>query len=160
MIGGGGSDLLSGGDGADLLYGNQDADSLKGEAGDDILYGGKDADHLDGGADNDSLCGNLGDDTLSGGAGADTLVGGDEADLFSFGNGDGADVITDFVAGEDVIGVSANINGTGVTSADEMLARLTDDGAGNAVLDLAEGNSVTLIGVASAELDAASFLIV
>ncbi|WP_193172815.1 DUF4347 domain-containing protein [Nisaea nitritireducens] len=159
LIGGYGSDLLSGGDGADLIYGNQDADILYGDIGQDTLYGGKDADHLDGGAGDDSLYGNLGADTLSGGAGADTLVGGDGNDLFRFADGDGADVITDFVVGQDVIGVSTDINGTGVTNADEMLARITSDGSGNAVLDLAGGNSVTLIGVAPPELDAASFLI-
>ncbi|WP_028467231.1 DUF4347 domain-containing protein [Nisaea denitrificans] len=154
-----GTDTLRAGDGNDLLYGNTGVDSLQGETGDDTLYGGKDADYLDGGAGNDSLCGNLGADTLLGGAGADTLVGGDGNDLFRFADGDGADVITDFVVGQDVIGVSTDINGTGVTSADEMLARITSDGSGNAVLDLAGGNSVTLIGVAPPELDAASFLI-
>lgn len=155
-----GADTLRAGDGNDLLYGNHGADSLQGEGGDDTLYGGQDADLLDGGAGNDSLCGNLGADTLSGGAGADSLVGGAGDDLFRFGDGDGVDVVQDFVIGEDLIGVSAGINGTGIASAADMLARVTSDGAGNAVLDLADGNSVTLIGVAPTQLDAASFLIV
>lgn len=155
-----GADTLRAGEGSDLLYGNTGADSLQGEAGDDTLYGGRDADHLDGGAGDDSLWGNLGGDTLSGGAGADTLAGGDGNDLFSFTNSDGADVITDFVAGQDTIGVSANINGTGIASADDMLSRVSSDGSGNAMLDLAEGNSVTLIGVAPSQIDAASFLII
>jgi autotransporter-associated beta strand protein len=155
-----GADTLRAGDGNDLLYGNHGADSLQGEGGNDTLYGGQDADLLDGGAGNDSLCGNLGADTLSGGAGADTLVGGAGGDLFRFGDGDSVDTIQDFTIGEDLIGVSAGINGTGIASAADMLARVTSDGTGNAVLDLADGNSVTLIGVAPAQLDAASFLIV
>lgn len=155
-----GTDTLRGGDGNDLLYGNHGADTLQGEGGDDTLYGGQDADLLDGGAGSDSLCGNLGADTLSGGAGADMLVGGAGNDLFRFGDGDGVDRIQDFVIGEDMIGVSAGINGTGIASASDMLARITSDASGNVVLDLSGGNSVTLIGVAPTQLDAASFLIV
>ncbi|WP_292883691.1 DUF4347 domain-containing protein [Nisaea sp.] len=164
-----GDDRLHGGDGNDLIYGNQGADKLWGGGGADTLCGGQDADHLEGGAGNDSLAGNRGADTLVGGDGADTLVGGEGsdhlygnagADLFSFGDGSGADIVLDFFVGEDVIGVSANINGSGIASASEMLTRIVADGSGNAVIDLAAGNSVTLIGVAPSQLGADSFLIV
>ncbi|MEQ8334582.1 DUF4347 domain-containing protein [Nisaea sp.] len=161
-----GADRLHGGDGADTLYGNQGPDSLWGDDGADILYGGQGADYLGGGTDNDSLCGNLGADTLAGSDGADTLVGGggndhltggNGADLFHFGDGDGADLVLDFTVGEDKIEVALGTNG--ITTAADMLAHVITDAFGNAVLDLASGNNVTLIGIAPVQLDSASFLI-
>jgi len=66
--------------GNDLLYGNEGDDTIMGRQGDDTI---------DGGADNDQIIG---------GAGSDILTGGDGDDVFVFDN-DGADVITDFGAG-------------------------------------------------------------
>ncbi|HEX8574638.1 MAG TPA: calcium-binding protein [Allosphingosinicella sp.] len=87
IYGGGGNDTLSG------LEGN---DELRGEAGADTLYGGDGDDLLIGG----------------GGASADTLTGGASADTFRIGfyesgTGSGADRITDFESGIDLIDVSA-----------------------------------------------------
>lgn len=59
----------------------------------------------------DSLNGGEGNDTLIGGKGADTLTGGSGADKFYYTLGDGADVITDYTADEDVV----VLNGTTVT---------------------------------------------
>ncbi|MET0373883.1 MAG: hypothetical protein ABW128_06450, partial [Rhizorhabdus sp.] len=67
---------------ANTLVGNSASNSLKGLAGSDRLEG------------------RAGQDRLSGGAGDDTLVGGEGVDIFAFAKGDGADVITDFVAGK------------------------------------------------------------
>ena len=182
----GGVDVLYGNADSDVLYGNQGADTLYGGQGTDTLYGGQDADRLCGndaadrlhgndGADlvygnvgddglwgedgSDTLYGGQGADTLSGGAGDDQLFGNLGSDVFRFGDGDGADAIHDFALGEDVIMIAANANGSGVASAADLLARLTDDGFGNALLDLSAGNSVTLIGISAGQFGTDSFLI-
>ena len=49
------------------------------------------------------MTGHGGGDTLIGGAGHDTLTGGSGGDRFVFRPGDGADVLTDFTNGSDVI---------------------------------------------------------
>lgn len=94
---------IYGGSGADTLSGLDGADDLRGEAGADILLGGN------------------GDDLLVGGTGTDTSTGGADADTFSLatqyesGLGAGADRITDFAPGTDLIdlaGVDAD-TGTG-----------------------------------------------
>ncbi|MFO0238771.1 MAG: calcium-binding protein, partial [Betaproteobacteria bacterium] len=77
LNGAGGNDTVNGGDGNDTLYG---------EAGDDTLTGGVGNDSLDGGA---------GADVLDGGAGNDTLTGGVGNDTYRFGQGLGADVISE-----------------------------------------------------------------
>ncbi|GAB4303549.1 MAG: hypothetical protein Fur0025_44900 [Oscillatoriaceae cyanobacterium] len=76
------------------------------ETGSDRLYGG---------AGNDKLFGKAGNDYLFGGAGVDTLSGGAGRDAFAVGSGFGgmtvemADVITDFVPGDDVIDVITSL---------------------------------------------------
>jgi trimeric autotransporter adhesin len=78
-------------DQADILGGLLGNDTIDGLGGDDVVHGLAGADNLNG-AD--------GNDTLIGGAGADTLTGGAGNDTFLYGVGDGADVITDFAAGD------------------------------------------------------------
>ena len=68
--------------------------SITGNDQPNSILGGKGADKIDGGA---------GADTLSGGAGNDSLTGGAGADVFLYASGEGKDVITDYVAGDDVI---------------------------------------------------------
>ena len=58
-----------------------------------------------------------------------------------------------------MIAVSINVNGTGVASAADLLSRLTTDTAGNALLDLGAGNSITLIGVPPASLSTGDFVL-
>ena len=119
LSGGDGNDLIVAGAGADVLIGDMGYDTLWGgggddtligdsaelspEDGDDALAGGEDDDDLFGGAGNDVLVGGTGDDWLVGGAGDDTLTGGAGADVFAFGPHHGADTITDFMHGEDLI---------------------------------------------------------
>ncbi|GEM_PF-2076056 len=112
LYGGDGDDRLHGGDGVDQLYGQNDndilhgnggGDRLYGEAGNDTLNGGNGGDRLWGGDGTDTLVGGAGRDRLYGDAGDDTLTGGSDADMFLFSSGDGADTITDFVVGEDLI---------------------------------------------------------
>ena len=117
LIGSGGTDTLNGGAGNDTLYGDWATDDTSGTTyglryydvsnssywGDDILNGG------DG---DDILIGNGGDDTLDGGAGADTYTGGAGIDVFTIKANEGgasisgADVVTDFTDGTDIIGMS------------------------------------------------------
>lgn len=170
LFGGQDADLLYGNQGADLLYGNldtdtvyggQDADTAYGGQGDDILYGNLGDDRLFGNLGDDVLYGGQGADTLSGGAGNDLLVGGLGADRIAVGSGDGVDTVSGFSTGDgDVIAVAANVNGTGIASAADLLARLTTDPNGDAVLDLGSGNTLTLMGVRTTELSAADFLVV
>ena len=159
LYGGQGADTLYGGQDADRLCGNRDADSLHGNQGADLIYGNEGSDGLWGEAGADTLYGGQGADTLSGGAGDDQLFGNLGPDTFRFGDGDGADAVYDFTPGEDRLMVSANINGTGVASASDLTFRVTDDGSGNALLDLGAGHSVTLIGIAANQLGTDSFLI-
>ena len=96
--GGKGNDILEGDLGDDALFGQEGEDSLRGDGGDDFIEGGAGADTLEGGAGHDVLIGGAGDDLLTGGAGADTFVfAGAGSAIF------GADTITDFTAGEDML---------------------------------------------------------
>ena len=119
LSGGDGNDLIVAGAGADVLIGDMGYDTLWGgggddtligdsgelspEDGDDALAGGEDDDDLFGGAGDDVLVGGNGDDRLVGGEGDDTLTGGAGADVFAFEPHHGADTITDFMHGEDLI---------------------------------------------------------
>ena len=119
LSGGDGNDLIVAAAGADLLIGDKGYDTLWGgggddtfigdsgehspENGDDELAGGEDDDDLFGGPGDDVLVGGNGDDWLMGGDGDDTLTGGVGADTFVFEPHHGADTITDFKHGEDLI---------------------------------------------------------
>lgn len=105
LIGDKGNDMLRGGAGDDTLIG--DSAELSPEDGDDALAGGGDDDDLFGGAGDDVLVGGNGDDWLTGGAGDDTLTGGAGTDAFVFEPHHGADTITDFMHGEDLIDLMA-----------------------------------------------------
>ncbi|NEQ97095.1 MAG: hypothetical protein F6K30_10280 [Cyanothece sp. SIO2G6] len=129
------ADVLHGGDGRDRLFGGDGADTLHGDQGHDKLSGGKDNDRLNGGEGNDRLnggegndrlnggkgddillggkgddrlVGGKGDDRLVGGGGNDKLTGGSGEDIFVFSAGDGRDRITDFVIGEDTLGIRSD----------------------------------------------------
>jgi len=78
--------------------------NLTGTSGNDILKGTSGADVIRGGAGSDYLYDGLGNDRLDGGSGRDELVGGAGADTFLFSApSHGADVISDFTSGTDVI---------------------------------------------------------
>lgn len=113
LIGGFGDDTLLGGDGQDSLRGARGNDVLEGGAGADMLNGARGDDTLRGDEGNDTLRGHDGDDILEGGEGNDrlngqygndTLTGGAGSDCFIFNiNHSGANVITDFEIGCDVL---------------------------------------------------------
>ncbi|MEM8504508.1 MAG: esterase-like activity of phytase family protein [Cyanobacteria bacterium P01_D01_bin.1] len=118
IFAGGGGDRVVGNSGDDMLYGNAGMDQVAGGNGDDLLYGGLGDDLLEGGIGNDELYGEAGRDTLIGGDGDDTLVGGKSrdtlfggvgSDVFILQTGSAKDLVMDFVAGEDTIGLSGGI---------------------------------------------------
>ena len=156
LIGQSGADTLSGGGGKDSLAGKGGADTLNGGGGKDKLNGGRGNDQLNGDGGNDVLRGNGGKDILNGGYGDDTLIGGGGADVFVWSSGN--DTVTDFNATKpnEVIDLSGaawassyadlvNNNNLSQVGADVLI----DDGAGNTML---------LLNVALADLDASDFL--
>ncbi|HEY0834377.1 MAG TPA: hypothetical protein VGE72_10760 [Azospirillum sp.] len=140
-----GADIAFGGSGNDILYGNFENDALYGNTGRDTLYGGAGDDALFGGLEADLLFGGLGNDSLHGNRGNDVLWGGDGADRFVIGSGGGADLVADFSAGAgDRIAITAG-----------MSWQLGQDASGSAVLTLASGHTVTVLGVPAAQFSAA-----
>jgi glucose/arabinose dehydrogenase len=122
-----------------LVASADQADRLNGNGGDDILFAG------------------TGNDLLSGGPGNDYLVGGTGNDIFHYAPGDGADVVADFAAGP---GMADRINlagFTGIHNLGDVLALASQAGT-NTVLDFGAGNSLTLQGVAKANLNADDFV--
>ena len=125
---------VAGGLGDDLIIGSAEADVLRGDLNsrdaqvgvgqDDILLGlgGNDRlggkggnDRLFGGDGDDQLWGDDGDDFLRGGLGNDTLTGDDASggsgrDIFVLAIGEGSDVIVDFEAGVDQIGLAGGLS--------------------------------------------------
>src|SRR5206468_2159461 len=81
-----------------------------------------------------------GDDTLTGSAGADEFV---------FSQPIGTDTVHSFDASADTIDL---IGYAGVTSLGDVAARMADDAAGNAVITLGDGQSITLDGVSASSL--------
>ncbi|MDB5680122.1 M10 family metallopeptidase C-terminal domain-containing protein [Sphingomonas bacterium] len=137
IIGATGNDVLSGGDGNDTLVGND---------GNDILNGGNDSDLLRGGAGNDTLNGNAGNDTLNGGVGNDKFV---------FDHGTGQDTVYDFVSGTDQLDLTT----IGFANFAAFQAATHDDGDGNAVVDLGGGDTVTLLGVHSNQIQSGDVIL-
>ena len=165
LFGFNGNDTISGNDGDDFINGNRDSDFVSGNAGNDTVRGGKQNDTvhgnegddwLAGDRDNDSVMGDAGNDTLHGGKLDDTLLGGDGDDylygdknddiltggsgndIFVFAADSGVDVITDFQIGQDLL----HINLDAFTTAADVINAFS-----GSVLDLGNGNSVTLSGI-------------
>lgn len=139
----GGNDVIRGGSGDDVLDGGNGDDRIEGWADDDMLTGGNGI---------DTLLGDAGNDVLAGGRGADILTGGSGADRFDFSRIDssGADTITDFVSGEDLL-----VLAMGAFVRNERQGDFNFDGAVDTRLMLSKGGSVTLLGVA--DVDAGDF---
>jgi len=118
-------------------------------SGNDMIGGSAGADILNGYAGNDTLSGLAGNDTLTGGVGADTFV---------FAANQGGDFITDFSTSQgDHIGIAAGTNG--INGVAQVFAHLHADASGNALLDLGDGNTVTLLGIPVASLHTSDFVI-
>lgn len=145
----------------DLLNGTSGDDQLGGLGGNDIIKGLSGNDVLSGGDGNDTLRGDDGNDVLDGGAGSDTLTGGAGKERFVLGRlgfyqttggrtQADADVIKDFVLGEDVIALDGELNFGDLFIFDD---------AGNAVIsDLLTGQFLAVVeGVNAEELRSSSF---
>src|SRR3954469_10546376 len=125
-----------------------------GTDGNDTLIAGSSQSVLDGGNGNDILKGSGTADVLIGGRGADIMTGGNGPDTFLFGPNFGNDVITDFKPHNDVIQFDHSLF---ASFADLHAA---DDGHGNTVITYDASDTVTLQGVALANLHASDFLFV
>ena len=89
-----------------------------------------------------SIKGGTGADTLVGGKGNDTLTGGSGADVFIYANGDGNDVITDYVVGTDSIKLtSGSITSSSLSGSDVVLKV----GSGSIKVKGAKDKKITVI---------------
>ncbi len=73
------------------------------------------------------------------------------ADTFRFGDGSGVDIVRDFLPGVDRLTILQNLNGSGIRTAADVLARATQSGA-DTVIDFGLAKLGTLVGVAVSEL--------
>lgn len=137
------------------IKGNAYGNEIVGAARKDVVHGMSGNDDVFGLSGNDWLFGDVGNDLLNGGLGNDVLTGGLGIDTFVFASGDGADIITDFSArgrAHDMIDLSA------VESVVAFEDLSLDQVGKNVVLDLGDGDLVTLKNVSLAHLDASDFL--
>jgi len=103
----GGDDAISGQEGNNRLFGNRGNDFLLGGAGNDVLNGGRNRDTLQGGEGDDFLSGDLDRDVLTGGGGKNIFAIGRIGTRTTGGSQlEDADLITDFVKGQDLISLS------------------------------------------------------
>ncbi len=142
ISGGSKADTIYGGVGADLIRGNIGADKLFGDNGKDTIYGGNGKDYIEGGNGADLIDGGNGVDTLVGGKGKDTLTGGNGKNLFVYANGDGHDVITDYVSGQDTIKISSGEVSEYATDDDDVIFYV---GNGSITVKNAVGKDINFI---------------
>jgi Ca2+-binding RTX toxin-like protein len=151
-----GNDKISGTEAAETITGFGGNDVIYGKDGDDRLYGGVGNDKLYGQSGNDWLHGGAGNDMLEGGAGNDTLTGGSGADSFRFRENWGADTITDFKRGVDLI----DLRTTGLKFKDLAIAAYDADGDGridDTVITTDHG-SIALLNLKAALIGSPDFL--
>jgi Ca2+-binding RTX toxin-like protein len=117
-----------------------------GTVGNDTLVGSAIADVIIALGGNDILTGLVGNDLPTGGAGSDTFV---------FSRGGRADIITDFMAGVDVIDLRA-FAGLGYANLADVSLHSMQTGA-DLTINLGGANSIQLIGVNLASLHADDF---
>lgn len=137
------------------INGNSGDNTLTGEAGNDTLNGGDGNDNLVGGSGNDILRGGNGNDRLEGGTGNDMLNGGAGDDLFVFVPGSGNDTIQDFTFGAGSVD-KIDILNYGFADFAAIIA-VTSDVSGSAVIHLTATDSITLLGVQTAQLHVDDF---
>ncbi|RMG06416.1 MAG: calcium-binding protein, partial [Cyanobacteria bacterium J055] len=101
--------------------------------------------------ENDVLHGGAGEDILSGDLGNDVLTGGDGGDRFDFRAIDGADIITDFTDGQDLLGLKE-----GLTFEQLAIVQVGSD----TVVTAAGGLSITLQGVNFVTIDRSDFIVI
>ncbi|MCB2081577.1 MAG: endo alpha-1,4 polygalactosaminidase [Hyphomicrobiales bacterium] len=150
LVGDGHEGCITGNAGSDELHGNDDDDTLDGGDDEDLLRGGDGDDVLVGGED---------EDTLVGGAGNDIMTGGEDSDQYIIAADSGNDTITDYAIASgrdgDVLVFTSDIF---ANSADALAAVSYE--FGNAVITLANGQTVMLNGVTEGSLTEADFSII
>ena len=181
LVGRSGDDIIAGGNGNDTIVGSAGADLMSGNRGIDLIdysnssaavsvnlilgtASGGDAEgdtlirftDIRGSDFADNLAGNNQANRLEGGAGDDTLTGGGRADTFVFTAGGGDDTVNDFGRGSDLLDLSATT--TDFTDLASVQAAATEQDGG-LLIDLGGGDSLFLIGVATADLSASSLVL-
>ncbi len=175
LLGGADSDVLIGGIGADTLGGGSQDDTadysasdasvtvnlqtgsgVGGHAQGDVLVSIED---VIGSAFNDVIIGknNVWDNVFDGRGGNDTYTGGLGDDVFVFRLNEGADTITDFVAGGAADAVQLAGFGAGFDSFAEVIAAATQVGA-DTIIDFGAGQTLTLQNVTLGALNAGDFI--
>ena len=152
-----GDDILLGNKGDDVLNGNQGKDTVCGGEGNDLARGGQDDDLVLGGSGDDTVYGDMGNDTISGCEGNDLLIGGKGRDVFVLAQGQGSDIITDFIVGEDLLGLTNNLTFGNLTITQE-----SGNQAGNTLIRVTATNEllVSLIGVSAGSINASTIAII
>jgi carbonic anhydrase len=131
-----------------IARGNGD-DNIIGTESFDSITGGRGEDRLSGLAGNDTLDGGIGEDILIGGLGNDVLIGGVGEDIFVLATGQGADTVSDFSLGNDLIGLSGGLTFGSLSF------------AGNSILVNATKEILgTVTGVDTTTLTASNFLVI
>ncbi len=138
----------SGNSAANVLVGTSARNLLSGAGGNDTLYGRAGNDLLRGGSGQDRLIGEAGNDVLYGDSGNDRMSGGSGTDVFVFSAGAGNDIITDFGSTDRLRFDDAIWSGS-LSSAAELVAERARILAGDVVIDLTDGQLLTLDGVSS-----------
>ena len=139
--------LASGTDAVDVIRGGLGNDTLVGAAGNDVLNGL---------AGDDVLRGDDGDDHLTGGDGNDTLLGGAGSDIFVFTQGDGADSISDFAAGQDAVDFTDHALFNSFADVQAVMSQSGSD----TLIDAGPEDRITFVGVLVGDLSAGDFLFV
>jgi len=122
-------DIVIGRAGNDLVLTFQGDDLVIAGTGNDSVDAGEGDDKIRAGPGNDELEGNIGNDILDGDQNKDILTGGPGRDIFVLSSGE--DIITDFVDGEDLLGLSDGLTfnqlqisaGVGVNAGDTHIRR-------------------------------------
>ncbi len=138
IVGARGNDSLRGGAGNDLI---------DGEGGNDRLFGDNDNDTLRGGAGNDTLQGGAGNDLIDGGLGNDSLTGNGGSDNFVFRGAFGADTVAGFQNDIDTLEFDDALWGGGPMDVGVFITNFATVIGTKTVIDLHDGNIVTLLGV-------------
>ncbi|WP_159783651.1 S8 family serine peptidase [Sodalinema gerasimenkoae] len=142
--GGDGNDTLIGGSGQDSLTATQGDNLLMGGPGDDRIIAGRGNDTLVGGQGNDILEGSDGDDVLSGDLGNDTLIGGGGNNTFVLRPNGGENVITDFNAETDQIGLADGLTQEALTISQAGADAILEEGTETrAILNDADSSLLT-----------------
>ncbi|WP_439142898.1 Hint domain-containing protein [Planktotalea sp.] len=177
------ADIIDGGIGNDTIYGGAGDDSieLENDFGNDTIFGGETGettgDTLDLSAITDDLTIDLSNanaetGTVSDGTGTasfqeiENITLGSGRDTLTLADGGGDDTVTGFDLSDsgdttavDQLDVSALTSDGGTTPVDVNDVTVTADGSGNAILSFPGGESITLMGVATSDLNTPEALV-